>query len=132
MTRLSVFLESPAGAATAWIVGCFPRFPVARAAIGSAFLCRGIARAGSRRRAFSGLGPLMGVHRGKINRIGDGVLAFDTGVLYSIRHEREMTTMRATDEQKNVASAFVAVRVAETQLTGYHGAMPRQMADAYA
>src|SRR3546814_14028462 len=126
MTRLSVFLESPAGAATAWIVGCFPRFPVARAAIGSASLCRGIARAGRRRRAFSALGPLMGVHRGKINRIGDGVLAFDTGVVYSIRHEREMTTMRATAEPKNAARAFVAERAEKTPLTAFPVGLPRK------
>src|SRR3546814_19917470 len=100
MTRRTVFFETPAIAATSLIVGCFPLFPVARAAIGSAFLCRGIARAGRRRRAFSALGPLMGVHRGKINRIGDGVLAFDTGVFYSIRHEREMKIGRESCRER--------------------------------
>jgi len=74
----------------------------------------------------------MGVRRGKINHIGDGALAFDTGVFYSIRHEREMTTMRVTDEQQNVARAFVAARAKKTPLTVYPGAVPQTMADAYA
>lgn len=40
--------------------------------------------------------------------------------------------MRATDEQKNVARAFVAARDKKTPLTFYPGAMPQTMADAYA
>src|SRR3546814_7395132 len=74
----------------------------------------------------------MGARRGKINRAGDGALAFDTGVFYSLPHEREMTTMRATDEQQKVARAFVSARAEKTPLTVYPGPMPRTMADAYA
>src|SRR3546814_19113019 len=47
-------------------------------------------------------------------------------------HEREMTTMRATDEQQKVARAFVSARAEKTPLTVYPGPMPRTMADAYA
>src|SRR3546814_17218843 len=74
----------------------------------------------------------MGARRGKINRAGDGALAFDTGVFYSLPHEREMTTMRATDEQQKVARAFVSARAEKTPLPGYPGPLPRTMADAYA
>lgn len=40
--------------------------------------------------------------------------------------------MRATDEQENVARAFVAARAEKTPLTLYPGAVPETMADAYA
>src|SRR3546814_20836581 len=74
----------------------------------------------------------MGARRGKINRAGDGALAFDTGVFYSLPHEREMTTMRATDEQQKVARAFVSARAEKPPLTVYPGPMPRTTAAAFA
>jgi len=40
--------------------------------------------------------------------------------------------MRATDEQENVARAFVAARAKKTPLTLYPGALPETMAEAYA
>ncbi len=40
--------------------------------------------------------------------------------------------MRSTDEQENIARAFVAARVEMTPITDYPGAMPSTMADAYA
>lgn len=43
-----------------------------------------------------------------------------------------MTKMRATDEQQNVARAFVAARADKTPLASYPGTMPQTMAEAYA
>ena len=45
---------------------------------------------------------------------------------------REMTKMRATSEQQAIAKAFLAARATKTPLTVYPGAMPQDMAGAYA